>query len=106
MPFVPLTADTDIELILGELWMFNPNANGSYATELKNHFTKLHKEGKIEILVDNLLDENHWDATLNIDIKDMSAYGVVKQVIQPLMETARFDSVSMKNNNVIEFWWD
>lgn len=106
MPFVPLTADTDIELILNELWMFNPNGNGSYATKLKNHFVKLHKEGTIRIITDNLLEENRWDATLNIDIKDMSAYGVIKQVIQPLMENARFDTVRMLNNNVVEFWWD
>lgn len=106
MPFVQLTADTDIEMILGELWMFNPKVNGSTAKELKEHFVKLHKEGNINIIVDNLLDENYWDRTLKIDIKDMSVYGAVKLVIEPLMIHAKYDTIRMLSNNVIEFWWD
>ena len=106
MPFVPLTADTDIEIILSDLWMFNPKVNGSLAKELKDHFVKLHKEGKINIIVDNLLDENRWDRTLKIDIKDMSVYGAVKLVIEPLMIHAKYDTIRMLSNNVIEFWWD
>lgn len=65
---------------------------------------KLHDEDKIKILTDNLLDENTWDALLYIDIKDMSAYGVVTNIIAPLQTYARFDEICMKSNNIIEFW--
>jgi len=106
MPFVQLTADTDIEIILSDLWMFRPEANGSTAKELKEHFVNLHKEGKINIIVDNLIYENYWDRTLKIDIKDMSVYGAVKLVIEPLMIHAKYDTIRMLSNNVIEFWWD
>jgi hypothetical protein len=106
MPIVALTPDSDIELIIGDLWMFNPKMNGSYAKELCNHFVKLHKEGKIQIITDNLLEKDTWDATLKIDIKDMSAYGVVNSIITPLQKFARFDEIRMLDNNVIEFWWD
>jgi hypothetical protein len=106
MPMVALTPDTDIELIIGDLWMFNSKVNGSYAKELRDHFVKLHKEHKIQILTDNLLDENTWDATLKIDIMDMSAYGVVNNIISPLQKFARFDEIRMRDMNVIEFWWD
>jgi len=106
MPFVLLTSSSDIEMILGDLWMFNPKVNGSFAKELKQHFVKLHKEGTINIIVDNLLDENHWDRTLKIDIKDLSVYGAVKLIIEPLMVHAKYDTIRMLSNNVIEFWWD
>lgn len=106
MPMVALTPDTDIELIIGDLWMFNPKVNGSYAKELRDHFVKLHKEGKIRIVTDNLLVEHSWDATLKIDIKDMSAYGVVNNIISPLQKFAHFDEICMLDMNVIEFWWD
>jgi hypothetical protein len=43
---------------------------------------------------------------LKIDIKDMSAYGVVSNIISPLQKFARFDEICMLDNNVIEFWWD
>jgi hypothetical protein len=114
MPFVPLTADTDIGTILGELWMFNPKTNGSYATELKNHFAKMHKEGKIRIITDNLLDDNKWDSTLRIHIKEMTAHELVKRIITPIMTIARPTEINMVSHkvgvitehNVIEFWWD
>ena len=72
----------------------------------KSSVLKLHKEGTINIIVDNLLDENHWDRTLKIDIKDLSVYGAVKLVVEPLMVHAKYDTIRMLSNNVIEFWWD
>ena len=109
-----LTKDTDINVILSDLWPFSQKLNGSYGVQLKDHLVKLHKEGTITILIDNLLDDNTWDAILRIHIKDLSAYGLVKNIITPIMSYAKPDEIRMvshvvgviKQNNVIEFWWD
>jgi len=73
------------------------------------HLVKLHEQGKIKLDVDTLI-KNHkldtWDRTLRIDILDMSAYGLVKQLIEPLHHYTRYDEVRMINNTTIEFWWD
>lgn len=114
MPMIALTADTDIAVILSDLWPFNPKVNGSNALSLRNHFANLHNQGKIKILTDNLLDENTWDRTLRIQPNDLSAVGLVKQIISPLMSIARPHSINVvshevngiKQNDVIEFWWD
>lgn len=109
-----LTKDTDINVILSDLWPFSTKMNGSYGVSLREHLVKMHNEGKIKILIDNLLDENTWDRTLRIHIKDLSAYGLVKQIITPMMMNARPTEINMVSHkvgvitehNVIEFWWD
>ena len=73
------------------------------------HLVKLHEQGKIKLDIDTLI-KNHkldiWDRTLRINIMDMSAYGLVKQLIEPLHHYTRYDEVRMINNTTIEFWWD
>lgn len=73
------------------------------------HLVKLHNEGKIKLDIDTLI-KNHkldtWDRTLQINIMDMSAYGLVKLLIEPLLCHTRFDEVRMIDQNTIEFWWD
>ena len=114
MTTVALTANTDIDIILSDLWPFNPKVNGPDALALRKHFVTLHNQGKIKILTDNLLDENTWDRTLRIQPRDLSAVGLVKQVISPMMTIARPYSINVvshvvngiKQNDIIEFWWD
>lgn len=109
-----LTKDTDINVILSDLWPFSQKMNGSSSVKLKDHLVQLHKEGKITILIDNLLDDKTWDATLRIHPKDLSAYGLVKNIITPIMTYARPDEIRMvshdvgviKHHDVLEFWWD
>ena len=113
MTTVALTANTDIDVILSDLWPFNPKVNGPYALILRKLFATLHNQGKIKILTDNLLDENTWDRTLRIQPEDFSAVGLVKQVISPIVTIARPSSINVvshevdaQQNDVIEFWWD
>ena len=114
MTLVALTPNTDIDVILSDLWPFNPKVNGPDALALRKHFVTLHNQGKIKILIDNLLDENTWDRTLRIQPNDLSAVGLVKLIISPMMSIARphnIDVVShvvgvIKQNDIIEFWWD
>jgi hypothetical protein len=114
MTTVALTANTDIDIILSDLWPFNPKANGSDGLALRKHFVTLHNQGKIKILTDNLLDENTWDRTLRIQPGDLSAVGLVKQIISPIMTIARPSNINVvshvvngiKQNDIIEFWWD
>ena len=109
-----LTANSDMNDILAELWPFDPKVNGPDALALRKHFVELHNQGKIKILTDNLLDENTWDRTLMIQLWDLSAIGLVKQVISPIMSIARPHSINVvynvvnniKQNDIIEFWWD
>ena len=114
MPTVALTANTDIDVILSDLWPFNPKVNGPDGLALRKHFVTLHNQGKIKILTDNLLDENTWDRTLRIQPRDLSDVGLVKQVISPIMTIARPHNINVvshvvngiKQNDIIEFWWD
>jgi hypothetical protein len=73
------------------------------------HLVKLHEQGKIKLDVDTLI-KNHkldtWDRTFRINIMDMSAYGLVKQLIEPMRSYTRFDEVRMIDMNTVEFWWD
>lgn len=109
-----LTANSDMNDILADLWPFNPKVNGPDALALRKHFVELHNQGKIKILTDNLLDENTWDRTLRIQSRDLSAIGLVKQIISPIMSIARPHNINIvshvvgaiKQNNIIEFWWD
>ena len=101
-----LTKNSDMRDILKDLWPFSKKVNGSGGELLLEHFVRLHNEGTIRIITDNLLDENTWDATLRIDIKDLSAYGLVKLIIRPLQINAKYDEIAMVNNTTIEFWWD
>jgi hypothetical protein len=73
------------------------------------HLVKLHEQGKIKLDVDTLI-KNHkldiWDRTLRINIMDMSAYGLVKQLIEPMRYHTRFEEIRMIDMNTVEFWWD
>jgi hypothetical protein len=73
------------------------------------HLVKLHDTGKIRLDIDTLI-KNHksdtWDRTLRINIKDLSAYGVVQLLISPMRQHTRFEEVRMIDHAIIEFWWD
>lgn len=104
---VTLKQDIVVGLTLTDL--LNEYAILSESRVIVPHLVKLHEQGKIKLDVNTLI-KNHksdtWDRTLQIDIKDMSAYGVVKLLIEPLRCHTRFDEIRMINQNTVEFWWD
>lgn len=74
-----------------------------------DHLVSLHNQGKIQLDISTLI-KNHemdtWDWKLRVDIKDMSAYGVVQLLIHPMQMYTHFAEVCMVDHNTVEFRWD
>jgi hypothetical protein len=73
------------------------------------HLVTLHNKGTIGLDVKTLVD-NHkndtWNRRMRIDIKDLSAYGLVHLLIEPMMYETCTRKMHMIDRNTIEFVWE
>ena len=94
-----------IDTILSQYWMFSDKYSNQ---ALREHLCKLHNNGTIRILYENMQSDK-WDGSLLIDYKDLSALGVINQIVSHVMAHARFDEIrviALNGSPVLEMWWD